>query len=210
MRGDSRQCELEGGREYVEDALQRKASRFIEDSRRTARTTVDSLTYVTKNLAPLEGRKTLVFLSEGFYVNDLRGTLPILAGQASRAGVTIYSIDARGFRAASGVTAGDVTLIDSGLSGFGDTSDEGLDISVWRNRRPHLPTERRLRPRADAAGSDTSTYYVLAYSPENTTLDGKFRRITLKVKWEGLSVRARRGYVASPLPPAKQLRTSKP
>ena len=58
--------------------------------------------------------------------------------------------------------------------------------------------------------ADTSTYYVLAYSPENTTLDGKFRRITLKVKWEGLSVRARRGYVASPLPPAKQLRTSKP
>ena len=92
----SRQCELEGGREYVEDALQRKAHRFIEDSRRTARTTVDSLTYVTKNLAPLEGRKTLVFLSEGFYVNDLRGTLPILAGQASRAGVTIYSLDARG------------------------------------------------------------------------------------------------------------------
>jgi hypothetical protein len=48
---------------------------------------------------------------------------------------------------------------------------------------------------------------VLAYSSENPVLDGKFRRITLKVKWEGLTVRARRGYVASPLPPAKQIRS---
>jgi len=50
-------------------------------------------------------------------------------------------------------------------------------------------------------------YYVLAYSPENTTLDGKYRRITLRAKWAGLDVRARRGYVASPLPPPKALRT---
>lgn len=206
----SRQCELEGGREYVEDALQRKAHRFIEDSRRTARTTVDSLTYVTKNLAPLEGRKTLVFLSEGFYVNDLRGTLPILAGQASRAGVTIYSLDARGSRASSGVTAGDVTLIDSGLSGFGDTSDEGLDILSGETGGITFRRSDDFGRVLTELASDTSTYYVLAYAPENTTLDGKFRRITLKVKWEGLSVRARRGYVASPLPPAKQLRTSKP
>ena len=208
---DSRQCEQEGGREYVEDALQRKARRFVDDSRRTARSTVDSLTYVTKNLSPLEGRKTLVFLSEGFYVNDLRGTLPVLAGQASRAGVTIYSIDARGAAASSGVTAGDVTLTDSGLSGFGDTSDEGPRHAL---RETGGLTFRRNDdfgrvPDPTGRGYEQPSY-VLAYSPENTALDGKFRRITLKVKWKGLSVRARRGYVASPLPPAKQLRTSKP
>jgi VWFA-related protein len=201
------QCALEGGREYVEDAVQRKARKFIADSRRSARTTVESLTYVTKNLSPLEGRKTLVFLSEGFYVNDLRGTLPVLAGQAARAGVTIYGIDARGTSAVAGVAGSDVTMQTSGLSGFGDTADEGLDIlSVETGGLTFRHTDDFAQVLSKLA-ADTSTYYVLAYTPDNTVLDGKFRRITLKVKWEGLTVRARRGYVASPLPPAKQLRT---
>jgi hypothetical protein len=60
-----------------------------------------------------------------------------------------------------------------------------------------------------ARDKDTSSYYVLAYSPENSVLDGKYRRILLKTKWSGLQVRARRGYVASPLPANKQLRITK-
>jgi len=205
---DQRQCALEGGREFVEDILQRKARRFIEDSRRAARSTVDALTYVTKNLAPLDGRKTLVFLSEGFYVDDARGSLQMLAGQASRAGVTIYSVDARGTAASGAVSSGDPTLPNTGVSGFGDTSDEGLDtLSVETGGLTFRHTDD-FGNVLTQLGADTSTYYVLAYSPENATLDGKFRRITLKVKWEGLTVRARHGYIASPLPPAKQLRTS--
>lgn len=204
-----RQCALEGGREYVEDALSRKAQRFIADSQRAATGTVQSLTYVTKNLSRLEGRKTLIFLSEGFYVDDVRSALPILAGQASRAGVTIYSVDVRGTNAVGGVSSGDASLQTAGLSGYGDTSDEGLDIlSVETGGMTFRHTDDFSKALSQLA-ADTSTYYVLAYSPENTVLDGKFRRITLKVKWEGLSVRARRGYVASPLPPAKQLRTTK-
>ena len=72
-----------------------------------------------------------------------------------------------------------------------------------------------LRNRDDFGGAladvatDTSTYYVLAYAPENSVLDGKYRRIVLKTKWAGLNVRARRGYVASPLPASKQLRITK-
>jgi VWFA-related protein len=204
---DPRQCALEGGREYVEDALQRKARRFIDDSRRAANATVQSLGYVTKNLSRLEGRKTLIFLSEGFYVEDVRSALPILAGQASRAGVTIYGVDVRGTNAASGVSAGEASLHSSALSGFGDTSDEGLDILAVETGGLTIRHTDDFSRALSQVASDTSTYYVLAYSPENTVLDGKFRRISLKVKWEGLTVRARRGYVASPLPPTKQLRT---
>ena len=48
---------------------------------------------------------------------------------------------------------------------------------------------------------------MLGYTPQNPTLDGKYRRITLKVKPDGLTIRARRGYVASPLPPRRAIRT---
>jgi len=38
--------------------------------------------------------------------------------------------------------------------------------------------------------------YSLAYSPENASKDGKFRKINLEVKREGVVARTRRGYVA--------------
>ena len=38
--------------------------------------------------------------------------------------------------------------------------------------------------------------YSLAYSPENSAKDGKFRKINLDVRREGVVARTRRGYVA--------------
>jgi hypothetical protein len=46
---------------------------------------------------------------------------------------------------------------------------------------------------------DVSAYYLLGYYSTNTKLDGRFRRIEVKMKTPGLEVHARRGYVA-PLP----------
>jgi hypothetical protein len=46
---------------------------------------------------------------------------------------------------------------------------------------------------------DVSAYYLLGYYSTNTKLDGRFRRIEVKMKTPGLEVRARSGYVA-PLP----------
>ena len=53
--------------------------------------------------------------------------------------------------------------------------------------------------------SDTSTYYVLGYSPTNMNMNGKFRKIDVKTSIDGATVRARKGYMATPLPPQKQL-----
>ena len=45
----------------------------------------------------------------------------------------------------------------------------------------------------------TSAYYLLSYTPTNLTADGKFRRISIKVKRANTHVRARPGYVATTL-----------
>jgi VWFA-related protein len=207
---EPRLCAVEGGREFVEDKLQRKARLFIDQSRRASNGTIRSIGYVVRNLSGLEGRKTLVLLSDGFNVDDARSSLPLVAGQAARAGVTIYCIDTRGGAARSGVApAADPTVHGAGLSGFGDTSDEGLDILAGETGGLTMRHRDDFRAALTDVATDTSTYYVLAYAPENTVLDGKYRRITLKTKWAGLNIRARRGYVASPLPPTKQIRTTK-
>jgi VWFA-related protein len=205
----AQECANAGGREFVEDALDRKARLYVSDARRAAATTLDSLTYVIRNLSRLEGRKTLVLLSEGLFFEDALGTLPIVAGQAARAGVTIYSVDARGTAAAGNRAPPDASLKVAGLGTFGDTSDAGLDVLAQETggiAYRHMDDFRRAL--SDVA-ADTSTYYVLAYSPENAALDGKFRKIALRVKWEGVTVRARRGYVASPLAAPKPVRTEK-
>jgi len=44
--------------------------------------------------------------------------------------------------------------------------------------------------------ADTSSYYLLSYYSSNPKLDGRFRRITVKVKGENIEVRHRMGYLA--------------
>src|SRR4029079_9797319 len=47
--------------------------------------------------------------------------------------------------------------------------------------------------------TSTSSYYLLSYTPTNTAVDGKFRRISVKVKRSDTHVRVRPGYVATAL-----------
>ena len=43
------------------------------------------------------------------------------------------------------------------------------------------------------------TYYVLAYQPTNATMDGSYRRVSVKVRRSKVSVKARPGYLAVPV-----------
>src|SRR5262249_56149866 len=44
--------------------------------------------------------------------------------------------------------------------------------------------------------ADNSTYYLLGYSPSNTSSNGRFRRIRVEVDRPGMRVEARPGYFA--------------
>ena len=43
---------------------------------------------------------------------------------------------------------------------------------------------------------DTGAYYLIGYYSTNTKLDGRYRRLTVRVKRNGVDVRARPGYLA--------------
>lgn len=121
---------------------------------------------------------------------------------ATRGDVNIYAIDPRG------LSTGTEDLITQQ-----DTFEEqGVGI---RSLQSELQmSQDALRELADSTGGfaavnkndfngvfdrivrENSTYYLLGYYPPNDKRDGKFRKIEVRVKRPGLTVRSRRGYVA--------------
>ena len=150
----------------------------------------------------------MVMISEGFYTRTYAAELPQIAGQASRAGVTIYTVNARGTQGSGGRTVPDAGVSPGNFSigrrhrrrragharhrdrrrAYRHSDDLASALNTRRQRHEHL-----LRPRLFA---------------ENTALDGKFRKIELKQLGRP-DIRARRGYVATPLPTPRQLRSGR-
>ena len=53
-----------------------------------------------------------------------------------------------------------------------------------------------MSPEVSYDASDLQPYYVLSYYSSNTNLDGRFRRVVVRIKREGIEVRARPGYLS--------------
>lgn len=119
-----------------------------------------------------------------------------LAQRANRANVSFYPIDPRG-----------LVVFDTPI-GPDKPLPPSADAAQLRNRQDGL---RELADQTDGAYvlntndtggalarilADTGSYYLMSYYSTNQKLDGRFRRITVRVKREGLEVRARPGYLA--------------
>ena len=56
-----------------------------------------------------------------------------------------------------------------------------------------------LRPALDAIATESGTYYMIGYSPKEP-FDGSYRAIEVRTSRPGLTIRARRGYLAAKIP----------
>ena len=118
---------------------------------------------------------------------DLARDFKLILQDANRANVTFYPIDPAGPRAITGGAAG--WAVNAGqpeILRTMATATDGIAIVDTTD------LDARLRRIVD----DLSSYYLLGYTPTNTRHDGKFREITVRVKREGVAVRARSGYRA--------------
>jgi len=118
-----------------------------------------------------------------------------LLGEANRANASFYPVDPRGLPAS-------------------DTGIAESPLSMHADQRYLSNRQQTLRTLADATDGvavmnsndisrglqrvvdDLASYYLLGYYSTNTQLDGKFRNIKVRVKRQGVQVRARRGYRA--------------
>ncbi|OFW44849.1 MAG: hypothetical protein A3J29_06665 [Acidobacteria bacterium RIFCSPLOWO2_12_FULL_67_14b] len=119
-----------------------------------------------------------------------------LAQRANRANVTFYIIDPRGLvvfddsigplRPATPVA--DRDRLQSRQDGLRELAQQTDGAVVLDTSDVRGATARMF--------ANLGSHYLLSYYSSNTKLDGRFRRLTVRVKREGVDVRARPGYLA--------------
>lgn len=167
-----------------------------------------SLGGVIARLARFPGRKSIVLFSEGL---DVSPRLESVVVRALAENVTVYTVYAGGLRASRRFAVPDRTVDSRELTstsrrggeswryGFLEQdSTAGLGPLAKHTDGFLVSDTNDLRAALTSINADRHAYYVLAYSSSNGALDGTTRRIEVRVKRPGLSVRARTGYVATP------------
>lgn len=202
---DPQSCALNGGLNQVENLIQQKSRLYVRQARILTYATLQNLRYVISRLSRIPGRKTLVFLSEGFFVEESRDDLLAIGADAARGGTTIYSIDGRGLIGAPSATS-DVLRTGAGRSTAFDSGEAAPLLLTSATGGFRIQNVDDIGRAFNMVVRDTSTYYVIGYRPENSVMDGKFRKIEVKAKVSGVNVRSRKGYAAIALPPMQAVR----
>src|SRR5918993_1299287 len=175
-----------------------KAQRMQQMIHLASGQTMTALNGLASGLAKMPGPKTVVFLSDGFVTMDVETTLRTVVGQAGRAGARIYAIDVRGLN-----RGGNAGIIDQKQveDSFGPTTKfdsvaDGPNSLAVDTGGLMIRNENNIGRALETIAADANRYYVLGFQPVNTTWDGKFRAVQVRVKRDGVRVRARKGYLA--------------
>jgi tetratricopeptide (TPR) repeat protein len=133
-------------------------------------------------------------------VEEAWGELRTVVGLAARGNVRFYSIDAQGLKRGSGTTdLNQMTPMETAgeiPTGAYNTIEDGPNSIAYDTGGYYIRKTNDFKGAFAEIAADTSTYYVLGYTPTGTEFDGKFRQIKVNVKRGGVSVRARKGYLA--------------
>ena len=134
-----------------------------------------------------QGRKTIVFVSEGFAqrVDDVRD----LYQAANRANVAFYPVDPKGLTMSNGRTT-------SGQMMNGMMSDrDALEALALETGGRAIIQKNDLSAALGQVIRDSRAYYLIAYESPHPD-DGKFHKVSVRVKRPRATVFARSGYWA--------------
>ena len=168
-----------------------------------------ALRTLAETLSPIEQKKAIVYFSAGMQRSGQDNLVELRSAinAAVRAHVAIYPIDTRGLQAV--VPGGDARQ----GSGRGQDMFSGRGMAQQYSRL--ASSQDTLTTLAGDTGGraftdtndfgeaftrvqrDMSAYYLLGYSSTNQTKDGRFRRVQVRIKRDGLHVESRAGYYAA-------------
>jgi VWFA-related protein len=170
---------------------------------------LDALQTLADQLAGIEQKKSVIYFSSGMSQqgSDNQVQLRRTVDRANRANVSLYAVDMRGLQAL--VPGGDASTGSlRGTSAFSGASTRNQFDRLAQSQDTLTTIAEDTGGRAffdtnnftgvfDRVVKDTSAYYVLGYSSTNAARDGRFRRITVKLKRSDLTLDYRSGYYAA-------------
>src|SRR5256714_2597873 len=161
-------------REMAEQLVETRARTILQQSAGVSVNTLASLRSVVRASSPLPGRKVLFFISDGFVVDEMEGSLReqmrSVADAAARAGVVIYSLDAAGLRSSQEDASSTGTFDPAGrLSqtnmSEGCTLQAPLFALANETGGRALVNSNALLHSVSGALKETALYYLLAWQP---------------------------------------------
>jgi len=186
----------------ADPVLATRASMQYVQARARNRAILQVLERALNSLAGVQGRKSVILVSEGFIDDPNLEEFRRVDAASRRTNAAVYFVNAQGltgmpieFTAQFGPApvAKDIGfaystrgMIDDGAEGIAEDSGgfsvkntNDLDGGILRISR------------------ESQTYYLIGYNPTNTTRDGKYRKIEVELAdGKDLKVRARKGYYA--------------
>ena len=193
-------CQSLGGDEPVRQQVEAKARQIASEAQRDAERSLATIQTLANGLGRLPGTKNVVVFSDGFFTGELNARLKDVVTLAARNNVRFSTMDTRGlnrdprsqnFMSASPMqAAGDLTPLTT------DNNSDVLSSLAIDTGSEMFMNRNDLRPAVDIVARQAGTYYVLGYAPTRV-MDGNYHNITVHVTRPGLTVRARKGYIAT-------------
>ena len=184
------------------------------------RASIDSLLALVDSMSHVPGRKAVIYFCEGLTIPpSVEPRYRSIIYTANRSNVTVYTVDAAGLRVHSDQASTSYAIAQYGAQGVGDVprgdkylqslednerslkQDPAVSLGILAEQTGGLIVNNTndLESGIGRVNDDRRNYYLLSYTSTSPTLDGKFHRISVKVKKAGVYVRNRSGYLASPM-----------
>jgi VWFA-related protein len=204
------QCMSRNGKDYPPSAcaleVRSRAHAIVAAATPVTRDTLSALESLMRSSAQLTGRKLVFFVSDGFFVDNkssnVSDRIQRVTDAALRAGVVIYTIDARGLFNNMLDATGVVPLDPNGRLEMANmreipASQDALNALAEDTGGRALRNTNNVDPFVAKTLKETSRYYLLAWRPESEEQrQGRFRRVEVSVKGRpDLSVRLSRGFI---------------
>ena len=186
-----------------------RANQIVVESAPSTDDTLRLLEGLMRTAAQIPGRKLMFVISDGFYLNDRKtgaiDRIKKVTDAAGRAGVVIYTLDARGIVSDAIDLTNSKPLDSKGmLTGVGigeiSASQDGLNaLAKDTGGQAFRNTNQPMHEWVEKVMDETSNYYLLAWKPDNEEQKkGKFKNIEVSIMGRpDLKVRVRTSYFKS-------------
>lgn len=171
--------------------------------------TLQAFQNLSRYLAQFPGRKNVMWVSGSFpvsffpetnpkgifrkeYQSDIRHTADLLTADQ----VAIYPISATGLAVDNAMSADNYGQVLHDGSSNRDFEQIAMETLARDTGGKAFYNTNGVSDAMTEAINDGSHYYTLTYTPTNAAMDGKYRRIGLKVANENYKLAYRRGYYA--------------